>query len=757
MRKRIKIFSFIIGLVTVFTNITIILIFFATTAYAQSITEFIVPTADSLPNKITTGPDGNLWFTEDYGNKIARITPQGNITEFAIPTVSNPKGITKGSDGNLWFIEQGIIPKIARITPQGNVTEFIIPTPHSFPDGIAAGDDGNLWFMEINANKIGRITPQGIFTEFAIPTPNSYSVNITNGPDGNLWFAEYTAAKIGKITTDGIITEFSISSWPMGITSGPDGNIWYTVPDSNKIGKMTLQGNITEYSLTTYGYPWGITSGPDGNLWFTDPANNIVGRITPQGIITEFFTSSPPYNITSGPDGNIWFTESTDNKIGRINLVATSLLGDFKQTDPQWSTASNLPANASTRLNHLLSCGDMYSFGCAVTSVADVFYSYGKTTLSNTPLTPGSLNNWLTTHNGFSACSIIWANASSATQLGAPTIQFRNNSATWSAGQQAIDNAISAGNLPIIGVYTSFGTHFFVVSEKLPDVNGKPNYKIVDPALYPFTANNPGKTGQSLSQAYGGWDKVFETVIYKKGTNPQKTLTIRAHSPVQLFITDPFGNTTGFDESTQEIMENIPDSSYGIEGGIAPVDGSEPAMEETKYFQQIDPTEGEYEVQLIGTGNGEYSLDFSKTDEEGNVSTEVVNGFAQTGVTEVYQIEYTPNATNPVVVEKQITFDTLKSDLKALYTQGKIKNKGIYSLLKLQVEIAKKASLMNKQPLGTKLAILALKTVKFELNRQRGKQITEDAYQILYNDVQSLINQLQGNSEEPPEDPGGGS
>jgi virginiamycin B lyase len=91
-------------------------------AAAGVITEFPLPTptsptATSLPSDITSGPDGNLWFTEQDGNQIGRITPQGVITEFPLPIPnSSPHGITSGPDGNLWFTEAA--EKIGRITPQ---------------------------------------------------------------------------------------------------------------------------------------------------------------------------------------------------------------------------------------------------------------------------------------------------------------------------------------------------------------------------------------------------------------------------------------------------------------------------------------------------------------------------------------------------------------------------------------------------------------------------------------------------------------
>jgi hypothetical protein len=41
----------------------------------NTITEFPIPTGNSGPAGIAAGPDGSLWFTEYYGNKIGRIAP----------------------------------------------------------------------------------------------------------------------------------------------------------------------------------------------------------------------------------------------------------------------------------------------------------------------------------------------------------------------------------------------------------------------------------------------------------------------------------------------------------------------------------------------------------------------------------------------------------------------------------------------------------------------------------------------------------
>ena len=46
-----------------------------TAATPGQVKEFAIPTAASMPFDILTGPDKNLWFTEETANKIGRLTP----------------------------------------------------------------------------------------------------------------------------------------------------------------------------------------------------------------------------------------------------------------------------------------------------------------------------------------------------------------------------------------------------------------------------------------------------------------------------------------------------------------------------------------------------------------------------------------------------------------------------------------------------------------------------------------------------------
>ena len=125
--------------------------------------EYPMPAGTDSPNSITSGPDGNLWFTEGPGNAIGRITTSGVITEFPLPDTTRVFDITAGPDGNLWFPEFDN-NKIGRITPAGEITEFPIPTADSGAYGITQGPDGNLWFTEFRNAQVGMLRPPAATT-----------------------------------------------------------------------------------------------------------------------------------------------------------------------------------------------------------------------------------------------------------------------------------------------------------------------------------------------------------------------------------------------------------------------------------------------------------------------------------------------------------------------------------------------------------------------------------------------------------------
>ncbi len=335
---------------------------------ASGVTEFTLPSTFCRPEHITAGPDGNLWFTDQYADpaghrgKIGRITPAGAVTEFTLPTdYFTPGDIAAGPDGNVWFTERSQftpgLGKIGRITPSGSITEFTLPAPpalvalvnpDSYATALSAGPDGNVWFTDQNNRLIGRITPQGTITEFPLPRPTSllgplsagaFPDGITAGPDGALWFTEMintgvnVGYAVGRIAPDGTVTTpASLQLVPTGIVTGADGNLWVqegTGPGGAPLGRLARispQGTVTEYTITPSGRLDGIAAGPDGRIWLIDAADNQVVRVDRNGSVRDTFAvptaGSSPAGIAAGPPNVVWFTEYDAGKIGVVTPSA---------------------------------------------------------------------------------------------------------------------------------------------------------------------------------------------------------------------------------------------------------------------------------------------------------------------------------------------------------------------------------------------------------------------------------------------------
>jgi virginiamycin B lyase len=225
----------------------------------ETLAQYTVPGCSSCGmGRLATGPDGAIWFSESNTSKIARMTTDGELTEFEVVSQAQPGSITTGPDGALWFTESiynAAAGKIGRITTSGEVTEY--PVSEGTPGSITAGPDGALWFTS-TGNKIGRMTTTGETVTYPVTVDGSVSA-ISAGQDGNLWFTvsgvtnnnnETSDAQVGSITTSGEVTlypapvtsppDVNYSHYAPAITPGPDGNMWFTISDPARVGKIHI-------------------------------------------------------------------------------------------------------------------------------------------------------------------------------------------------------------------------------------------------------------------------------------------------------------------------------------------------------------------------------------------------------------------------------------------------------------------------------------------------------------------------------------
>ena len=194
------------------------------------------------PNDVAVGPDGSLYISDYYNNRIRRVDPNGIIT-----TVAGNGGTGDSGDGGL-----------ATNAEVGG------------PRGIAVGPDGSLYIS--HSNRIRRVNPAGIITTVA-----------GNGTIG--------------IGGDGGPAVDAQLNYPCGVDIAPDGVIYIADTDNHRIRRVGLDGIITTIAGSYEGYggdggpatsarlknPGDVAVGPDGSIYVADRENQRIRQIYPTG------------------------------------------------------------------------------------------------------------------------------------------------------------------------------------------------------------------------------------------------------------------------------------------------------------------------------------------------------------------------------------------------------------------------------------------------------------------------------------------
>jgi sugar lactone lactonase YvrE len=197
-------------------------------------------TADPLDNDDGTGtaarflhPHGlwidandNLYVTEDWGQRVRKITPQGEVTTVA--GVGGQSGNTSSSNLN-------------------------------FPVDVVGDNNGNLYVVEKNNYSVRKIViANGAMTLFAGGTKNQGETPFADGQGASATFAD-----------------------PIGITIDQQGNLYVADQWNNRIRKITPAGLVSTLAGGGYGGETGpaettpdafplvkfVAAGPDGALY----------------------------------------------------------------------------------------------------------------------------------------------------------------------------------------------------------------------------------------------------------------------------------------------------------------------------------------------------------------------------------------------------------------------------------------------------------------------------------------------------------
>lgn len=272
------------------------------------------------PAKLTQGSDGNIWVVVGgVPPKVARVRPDGSITEFDLTGVSNPKGITNGPDGNLWVTASQSITKVPPANPAAFTTTAVAAIAQ--PQGITTGPDGNLWTTSVS--DVIRINLPEPLTVTTFPVTGLDARDIASS-GGLLWIAD-RSGRVVSMTTTGTPTPYVVGGGPAGIGAGAGGQVLYTNAfniDPYNVGRL-VAGGTPQTTDRPAADPAGVAFGADGAYWVAEFAAGDLLRITPDGVATTLpgLPKGDPRDITAGPGNTLWVTLEQSKKVARITGV----------------------------------------------------------------------------------------------------------------------------------------------------------------------------------------------------------------------------------------------------------------------------------------------------------------------------------------------------------------------------------------------------------------------------------------------------
>jgi virginiamycin B lyase len=237
------------------------------------------------PIGIAVDRDNNAWYVDAPALSIGRIGPNNEIKTFPLGTpVARLQRLTTAPDGAVWFAE-GSAYSVTRL--KDDVLErFQLQSARGTPYGVAVAPDGTAWATLQQAGQIVHINPSDGKTDwFWVPTPASAPTDITVDVKGDVWFLEFRSNKLGRIR-NGEFTEYPIPSESptagvVGLSVAPDGAIWFAMLRDHSLGRFK-DGAFKFFVLPRFGArPVGVAADPAGNIWYVD-LTGVLGNISAQ-------------------------------------------------------------------------------------------------------------------------------------------------------------------------------------------------------------------------------------------------------------------------------------------------------------------------------------------------------------------------------------------------------------------------------------------------------------------------------------------
>lgn len=354
--------------------------------------------------------------------------------------------------------------------------------------------------------------------------------------------------------------------------------------------------------------------------------------------------------------------------------------------------------------------------GCALTSLAMAINSAGL------DFFPGQLNEEMKmTPGDFAGTQVNWDAA--VRDVTAGTLKFfQTRSKSADTLKKMLCN--NGDGHPVI-VAVNFGPkgpgHFVLVTGY---EDGK------------FLIADPGHADRTTLDDYGN---NFETRGYVADPPGDiSSLDVASGDDVEILVTNPEGTNTGFNPTSRETVEAIPDSVYFKDRLDDDETGA--AATETGHIVQISqPLQGTYDVNVVGLSAGTYEVSMRVFAQDGSAEPPiVVKGIRGAGTQNTFELQVTTPPGSTSTARRFVTFQSALADVTNGQQIGLIDNGGVTASLSAKLQAAYDAAHRGQTTASTNV----LNAFSSEVRAQTGKHIAAFAAEVLLDDSESLVREL---------------
>ena len=318
-------------------------------------TKYLIPMANSFPFGITVDQQGNVWFTELFGNKLGEIAANTNVvSEVKIPITtpygSEPSGITVDDEDKVWMTVAGV-SGIASYY-QGNFQFYNLTGLVVSPVGIAADNNGNLWLTQHGPSFISEFNPTMHYFRTISTLVPSLNTSLPYfdyvDSNGNIWFNEHYGNAISVFTpTTETLTEYEIPTRPaftggiagmLTMALSPQNTPWFTELFTGTVGTVDTSKPVglslsIQNNTGMFGNPIHLENGSNYSITLSIQSNYTTGVDLKSAVGN--FTGS---NALAGVSPN----SVASGNVSSITNQAASLSFKFSESSGSGNFASTL-------------------------------------------------------------------------------------------------------------------------------------------------------------------------------------------------------------------------------------------------------------------------------------------------------------------------------------------------------------------------------------------------------------------------------